>query len=207
MRKETRVNTRTGRKVWGGADSALPSCFLWISLEVFFRSPWFFQYLPKNKRRAFWCKNWRRVDFWGSIFKPPKSALSFFAELMPWRGCSGAPPHRLAGPGRSLGGGWALGGGGAGRALGGAGRALGGRRRHGSLEGAGGLKTNEAYHSKADALVIPEMYFFWKFTHALFWKCWFCKIRHLFRFASATGYDTGRIRPNRIWNASSHLAQ
>ena len=30
---------------------------------------------------------------------------------------------------------------------------------HGSLEGVGGLKTNEAYHSKADALVIPEMYF------------------------------------------------
>ena len=24
----------------------------------------------------------------------------------------------------------------------------------------GGLKTNEAYHSKADALLIPEMYFF-----------------------------------------------
>ena len=29
---------------------------------------------------------------------------------------------------------------------------------HGSLEGVGGLKTNEAYHSKADALVIPEIY-------------------------------------------------
>ena len=33
-------------------------------------------------------------------------------------------------------------------------------RAHGSLEGVGGLKTNEAYHSKADALVIPEMWFF-----------------------------------------------
>ena len=33
---------------------------------------------------------------------------------------------------------------------------------HGSLEGVGGLKTNEAYHSKADALPIPEMYFFLK---------------------------------------------
>ena len=31
---------------------------------------------------------------------------------------------------------------------------------HGSLEGVGGLKTNEAYHSKADALLIPEKYFF-----------------------------------------------
>ena len=31
---------------------------------------------------------------------------------------------------------------------------------HGSLEGVGGLKTNEAYHSKAVALMIPEMYFF-----------------------------------------------
>ena len=53
-------------------------------------------------------------------------------------GVSWRPPHRLAGPGQSLGGGaagrwggvpagrW---GGGAGRALGGAGRALGGRRR------------------------------------------------------------------------------
>ena len=28
---------------------------------------------------------------------------------------------------------------------------------HGSLEWVGGLKTNEAYHSKADALLIPEM--------------------------------------------------
>ena len=34
------------------------------------------------------------------------------------------------------------------------------RFMHGSLEGVGGLKTNEEYHSKADALVIPEMYFF-----------------------------------------------
>ena len=32
--------------------------------------------------------------------------------------------------------------------------------QHGSLEGVGGLKTSEAYHSKADALVIPKMYFF-----------------------------------------------
>ena len=31
---------------------------------------------------------------------------------------------------------------------------------HGSLEGVGGLKINEAYHSKADAWLIPEMYFF-----------------------------------------------
>ena len=127
-----------------GADSALPSCFLLISFEVFVRSPWFFQYLPKNKRRTFWCKNWRRVDFWGSIFKPPKSALSFFAELMPWRGCPGAlpPPPAPAGWARPVARGrpGAEGGGRvvntclclclcAGRALGGAGRALGGRRR------------------------------------------------------------------------------
>ena len=31
---------------------------------------------------------------------------------------------------------------------------------HGSLEGVGGLKTNEAYHSKADALLIPKMLIF-----------------------------------------------
>ena len=77
---------------------------------------------------------------------------------------------------------------------------------HGSLEGVGGLKTNEACHSKADALVIPEMYFFLlKFTFALFWKCLFMfvyKIRHLFRFACATGYDTGGILANRTSNAS-----
>ena len=36
------------------------------------------------------------------------------------------------------------------------------RRLHGSFEGVGGLKTNEAYHSKADALLIPEMYFFFE---------------------------------------------
>ena len=29
-----------------------------------------------------------------------------------------------------------------------------------SLEGVAGLKTNEAYHLKADAVLIPEMYFF-----------------------------------------------
>ena len=33
-------------------------------------------------------------------------------------------------------------------------------RLYGSLEGVGGLKTNEAYHSKADALLIPKTYFF-----------------------------------------------
>ena len=33
---------------------------------------------------------------------------------------------------------------------------------HGSLEGVGGLKINEAYHPKADALVIPEVYFFFE---------------------------------------------
>ena len=43
---------------------------------------------------------------------------------------------------------------------------------HGSLEGVGGLKTNEAHHSKTDALLIPEMYFL-KLTYALFGKCWF----------------------------------
>ena len=68
---------------------------------------------------------------------------------------------------------------------------------HGSLEGDGGLNTNEAYHSKADALVIPEMYFLEIYLRP-FLKCWFCKIRHLFRCASATGYDTGGIRTNRI---------
>ena len=72
---------------------------------------------------------------------------------------------------------------------------------HGSLEGVGGLKTNEAYHSKADALLIPEMYFF-KFTYALFWKCLFYKIRPLFRFACATGYDTVGIRANGTSKAS-----
>ena len=99
-----RLNTRTGK---GEADSALPSCFLWISSEVFVRSPWFFQYLPKNKRRTFWCKNWRRVDFWGSIFKPPSQHFRFSPN---WCHDGGVlapppPPHRLAGPGRSLGGG------------------------------------------------------------------------------------------------------
>ena len=36
---------------------------------------------------------------------------------------------------------------------------------HSSLEGVGGLKTNEAYHSKADALLIPEMHFFLNYLH------------------------------------------
>ena len=57
---------------------------------------------------------------------------------------------------------------------------------HGSLEGARGFKTNEAYHSKADALLIPEMHFFLNLLRP-FWKCWFYKVGHLFRFAYATG--------------------
>ena len=88
-----------------------------------------FNTCPKINGAPFGAKNWGRVDYWGSIFKPPKSALSFFVELMPWRGCPGAPPppHRLAGPGRSLGGGrW---GGGGRPGARGAGRALGGGRR------------------------------------------------------------------------------
>ena len=57
-------------------------------------------------------------------------------------GVSWRPPHRLAGPGQSLGGGGgrALGEGGAGRALGGAGRALGGggARSRSRIAGSGG---------------------------------------------------------------------
>ena len=76
--------------------------------------------------------------------------------------------------------------------------------QHGSLEGVGGLKINEAYHSKADALLIPEMYFFVveNLPTPFFWKCLFYKIRPLFRFACATGYDTGGIRANGTSNAS-----
>ena len=99
-------------------------------------------------------------------------------------GCPGAPPpHRLAGPalrrpvaGGGAGGGGAkrlgvrrsrrVGGGGGGGArsrsliAGSGGRA--GVLPHGSLEGVGGLKTNEAYRSKTDVLLIPEMYFFFE---------------------------------------------
>ena len=116
----------------GGADFALPSYSLLIFFEVFVRPPWFFQYLPKNKRRTFWCKNGRLVDFVGSIFKPPKSALPFFAELMPWRGCPGAPPPPApagwasAAPAGRWRGRW---GGGARRALGGEAAERMGRRR------------------------------------------------------------------------------
>ena len=77
-----------------------------------------------------------------------------------------------------------------------------GLRQHGSLEGVGGLKTNEAYRSKVDAWLIPEMYFFLKIYLRPFWKCLFYKIRPLFRFACATGYDTGGIRANGTSNAS-----
>ena len=43
-------------------------------------------------------------------------------------------------------------------------------RIHGSLEGVGGLKTNKAYHSKADALVTPEIVvvFFFENLHRPF---------------------------------------
>ena len=39
---------------------------------------------------------------------------------------------------------------------------------HGSLEGFGGLKTNEAYHSKADASLIPDFFFFENLTTPFF---------------------------------------
>ena len=43
-----------------------------------------------------------------------------------------------------------------------------GARAHGLLEGGGGVRTSEAYHLKADTLVIPEMCILRKFTGALF---------------------------------------
>ena len=119
----------------GGADSALPSCFLWISFEVFVRSPWFFQYLPKNKRRTFWCKNWRRVDF-GGLFLSPQSQHFRFSPSWCHDGGVLAPPPVPAGwarpVSRGAAGRW---GGGSGRALGGAGRALGGEAAPGQGHG------------------------------------------------------------------------
>ena len=78
-----------------------------------------FQYLPKNKRRTFWCNNGRLVDFVGSILKAPKVSTSVFRRADAMTGVSWRPPHRLAGPAlrRPVAGGVA-GGGGAGRALG-----------------------------------------------------------------------------------------
>ena len=74
---------------------------------------------------------------------------------------------------------------------------------HGSLEGVGGFKTYEAYHSKADTLVIPEMYFFCENLSIPFWKCLFYKIRHLFRFVLRYRlWYPGDILANGIWNAS-----
>ena len=75
------VNRRTGKG--GGADSALPSCFLWISLEVFVRSPWFFQYLPKNKRRTFWCKNCERLGGGGARSRSRIAGSGGRASLRP----------------------------------------------------------------------------------------------------------------------------
>ena len=47
--------------------------------------------------------------------------------------------------------------------------------QHGLLEGVGELKTNETYHSKADALVIPETYFFENLSTPLFGNVGFVK--------------------------------
>ena len=47
---------------------------------------------------------------------------------------------------------------------------------HGSLEGVGGLKTNEAYHAKAVALLIPEMYFFLNLPTPIFGNVGFIKL-------------------------------
>ena len=46
---------------------------------------------------------------------------------------------------------------------------------HGSLEGVGGLKTNEAYHSKTDALLIPKMLFLKIYLRPFFGNVCFIK--------------------------------
>ena len=90
-----------------------------------------FQFLPKNKRHTFWCKNWRLVDLGGLFLSPQSQHFRFRchdgAVLPP-------PPHRLAGPGRSLGGRPDAGGGGRPGARG-AGRALGGEAAPGQGHG------------------------------------------------------------------------
>ena len=49
--------------------------------------------------------------------------------------------------------------------------------------------------------------FFENLPTPLFGNDGFVKIQHLFRFACATGYDTGGIRANGKSNASYHPAQ
>ena len=124
------LNERLNPALERGADSALPSCFLWISFGVFVRSSWFFQYLPKNKRRTFWCKNWRRVDFWG-LFLSPQSQHFRFSPSWCHDGVVLAPPPPASA-------GWArpvAGGGRPGAGEGGAGRALGGEAAPGQGHG------------------------------------------------------------------------
>ena len=77
-------------------------------------------------------------------------------------------------------------------------------RWHGSLEGARGLKTTEAYNSIADTLSDFRKLFFDNFTGAFFG--FFYKIRHLFLFACTTGYDAGGTQKNRISSGSEHPA-
>ena len=74
------------------------------------------------------------------------------------------------------------------------------RPHHGSLEGVVGLKTNEVYHSKADALVILEMYFL-KIFRRLFGNVVFIKLG-TFPLCLRYGRDTGGIRANRRSSAS-----
>ena len=119
---QARVNTRTGKG--GGADSALPSCFC-VNIFRSIRSIAVIFSIPVQKRRTFWCTNWRRFDF-GGLFLSLQSQHFRFSPSWCHDGVSWPPPPpALAGWARPVAGG----GGGAGRALGGAGRALGGRRR------------------------------------------------------------------------------
>ena len=114
-------NTRTGK---GGGRFCPPLMFYVNNFRSIRSIAVIFLYLPKNNWRTFWCKNWRLVDFWGSIFNPQSQHFRFSPSWCHERGVLAPPPHRLAGLAlrRPV----ARGGG---RALGGAGRALGRRRR------------------------------------------------------------------------------
>ena len=114
-------NTRTGK---GGGRFCPPLMFFWEYLSKYsFDRRDFFNTCPKINGAPFGAKI-EDVSIFGGLFLSPKVSTFVFRRTDAMTGASWRPPpppHRLAGPGRSLGGRPGAGGGGAGRALGGGG--------------------------------------------------------------------------------------
>ena len=98
------INTRTGK---GGQILPSPHVFCEYLSKYSFDRRDFFNTCPKINGAPFGAKIEEASILGGSIFKPPKVSTFVFRQADAMTGVSWyppPPPHRLVGPGRSLGG-------------------------------------------------------------------------------------------------------